>query len=88
MKSECFTQVGRIHKNENWQDELLSITGAELGLNGIAVEGYALMGSVDYFYKNRALHQNTPTHYLDLLHHAEFTSKLEITLDHYCGEFE
>lgn len=44
LKDEWFSPGGRIHKNETWQDALLRIAKAELGLRGIAVENVALMG--------------------------------------------
>ena len=88
LKGEWFTPGGRIHKNEIWQDALLRIAEAELGLSCIAVEGFALMGVWDHFYNNSALDQNTSTHYVNLPHYAEFKSKPEITLDHQHGEFE
>ncbi len=40
LKGEWFTPGGRIHKNETWQDALLRIAEVELGLSGIAVEGF------------------------------------------------
>ena len=88
LKGEWFTPGGRIHKNESWQDALLRIAEVELGLSGIAVEDFALMGVWDHFYSNSALDQNTSTHYVNLPHYAEFKSKPEITLDHQHGEFE
>ena len=60
----------------------------ELGLSGIAVEDFALMGVWDHFYNNSALDQNTSTHYVNLPHYAEFKSRPQITLDDQHGEFE
>jgi colanic acid biosynthesis protein WcaH len=88
LKGEWFTPGGRIHKNETWQDALLRIAEAELGLNCISVENFSLIGMWDHFYNNSALDQNTSTHYVNLPHCAEFTSKPQITLDHQHGEFE
>ena len=44
LKGEWFTPGGRIHKNETWQDALLRIVKAELGLCDTAVESFSLMG--------------------------------------------
>jgi colanic acid biosynthesis protein WcaH len=88
LKGEWFTPGGRIHKNETWQDALLRIAEVELGLSGIAVDDFALMGMWDHFYNNSALDQNTSTHYVNLPHYAEFKSKPQITLDDQHGEFK
>jgi colanic acid biosynthesis protein WcaH len=88
LKGEWFTPGGRIHKNETWQDALLRIAEAELGLSGIAVEDFSLMGMWDHFYNNSALDQNTSTHYVNLPHYAEFKSRPQITLDDQHAEFE
>jgi colanic acid biosynthesis protein WcaH len=88
LKGEWFTPGGRIHKNETWQDALLRIAEAELGLRGIAVEGFALMGVWDHFYSNSVVDQNTSTHYVNLPHYAEFKSKPKITIDDQHGEFQ
>ena len=88
LKGEWFTPGGRIHKNETWQQALLRIVKAELGLCNIAVEDFVLMGMWDHFYNNSALDQNTLTHYVNLPHYIEFESKPEITLDDQHGEFE
>ena len=61
LKGEWFTPGGRIRKNETWQDALLRIAEAELGLSGIAVEDCDLMGMWDHFYNNSALDENTST---------------------------
>ena len=88
LKGRWFTPGGRIHKNETWQDALLRIAEAELGISGIVVEGFSLMGMWDHFYNNSALDQNTSTHYVNLPHYAEFKSKPQITLDDQHGEFK
>jgi len=88
LKDEWFTPGGRIYKNETWQDALLRIAEVELGLSGIAVEDFALMGMWDHFYSNSALDQNTSTHYVNLPHYAEFKSEPQIALDDQHGEFE
>ena len=88
LKGEWFTPGGRIHKNETWQDALLRIAEAELGLIGIAVEDFSLMGAWDHFYNNSALDQDISTHYVNLPHYAEFQSKPQITLDDQHGEFK
>ena len=88
LKGRWFTPGGRIHKNETWQDALLRIAEAELGLSGIAVEDFALMGMWDHFYSNSALDQNTSTHYVNLPHYEEFQSKPQITLDDQHDEFK
>ena len=88
LKGEWFTPGGRIHKNETWQDVLLRIAEAELGLIGIAVEDFALMGVWDHFYNNSALDQNTSTHYVNLPHYVRFQSKPQITLDDQHGDFK
>ena len=88
LKGEWFTPGGRIHKNETWQNTLLRIAEVELGLSGIEVEGFPLMGMWDHFYSNSALDQNTPTHYVNLPHYAEFKSRPQITLDDQHAEFE
>ena len=86
LKGEWFTPGGRIHKNETWRDSLLRIAEAELGLHGIAVEVFALMGVWDHFYKNSAPDQDISTHYVNLPHYAEFKSKPQISLDDQHGE--
>jgi colanic acid biosynthesis protein WcaH len=88
LKGEWFTPGGRIHKNETWQDALLRVAEVELGLSGIAVERFSLMGIWDHFYNNSAVDQNTSTHYVNLPHYAELESKPDITLDDQHGEFE
>ena len=88
LKGTWFTPGGRIHKNETWQDALLRIAEVELGLSGIAVEDFALMGVWDHFYSNSAVDQNTSTHYVNLPHNAEFKSRPQITLDDQHSEFE
>lgn len=87
LKGEWFTPGGRIHKNEAWQDALLRIAEAELGLRSIAVEEFELMGVWDHFYNNSAFDQNTSTHYVNLPHYAELKSRPQITLDHQHGAF-
>ena len=88
LKGEWFTPGGRIHKNETWQDALLRIAEAELGLRGIPVEDFSLMGVWDHFYANSAVDQDISTHYVNLPHYAEFKSKPQIALDDQHGEFE
>jgi colanic acid biosynthesis protein WcaH len=88
LKGEWFTPGGRIHKNETWQDALLRIAEAELGLNCISVENFSLIGMWDHFYNNSALDQNTSTHYVNLPHYAEFKSRPQITSDDQHGEFK
>jgi colanic acid biosynthesis protein WcaH len=81
LKDEWFTPGGRINKNETWQGALLRIAEVELGLSGIAVEDFSLMGMWDHFYSNSAIDQNTSTHYVNLPHYLEFKSKPQIILD-------
>jgi len=88
LKGEWFTPGGRIHINETWQDALLRIAEVELGLSGIAVEDFALMGVWDHFYGNSAVDQDLSTHYVNLPHYAEFKSKPDITLDDQHAEFQ
>ena len=88
LKGRWFTPGGRIHKNETWQDALLRIVKAELGLCDTAVESFSLMGVWDHFYNNSALDQDISTHYVNLPHYVEFQSKPKITLDDQHGEFE
>ena len=88
LKGTWFTPGGRIHKNETWQNALLRIAEVELGLSGIAVEGFSLTGMWDHLYNNSALDQNTSTHYVNLPHYAGFKSKPQITLDDQHGEFK
>lgn len=88
LKGRWFTPGGRIHKNETWQDALLRIADVELGLSGIAVEDFVLMGVWDHFYNNSALDQNTSTHYVNFPHYAEFKSRPQITLDDQHVELE
>ena len=88
LKGKWFTPGGRIYKNETWQDALLRIAEVELGLIGIAVEDFSLMGVWDHFYNNSAVDQNTSTHYVNLPHYAEFKSKPQITSDDQHGEFK
>ena len=86
LKGTWFAPGGRIYKNETWQDALLRIVKAELGLCDIAVENFSLMGIWDHFYSNSALDQSISTHYVNLPHYAEFQSRPEITLDDQHGE--
>ena len=88
LKGEWFTPGGRIHKNETWQDALLRIIEVELGLSGIAIEDFCLMGVWDHFYNNSAVDQGISTHYVNLPHYVRFKSKPEITLDDQHAEFE
>ena len=88
LKGIWFTPGVRIHKNETWQDALLRIAEVELGVSGITVEDFALMGMWDHFYNNSALDENTSTHYVNLPHYAEFKSKPQIALDDQHGEFK
>jgi colanic acid biosynthesis protein WcaH len=87
LNGEWFTPGGRIHKNETWQDALLRVAEVELGLSGIAVEEFSLMGMWDHFYSNSAVDQNISTHYVNLPHYAGFQLKPAITLDDQHGEF-
>ena len=86
LRAEWFTPGGRIHKNETWQGSLLRVAEVELGLSGIAVEGFSLMGVWDHFYNNSTLDENTSTHYVNLPHYAEFKSEPRIALDDQHGE--
>jgi len=88
LKGTWFTPGGRIHKNETWQGALLRIAEVELGLSGIAVEDFSLMGMWDHFYTNSAVDQGISTHYVNLPHYAEFKSKPQIALDDQHGEFK
>ncbi len=88
LKGIWFTPGGRIHKNETWQDALLRIAEVELGLSGISVEKFELMGVWDHFYTNSAVDQGISTHYVNLPHYAEFKSKPQIALDDQHGEFK
>ena len=88
LKGKWFTPGGRIHKNEIWQGALLRIAEVELGLSGIPVEDFALMGVWDHFYNNSALDENTSTHYVNLPHYAELQSRPKITLDDQHGTFK
>lgn len=88
LKGRWFTPGGRIHKNETWQDALLRILEVELGLSGIELKDFALMGIWDHFYSNSALDQNTSTHYVNLPHFAEFKSKPQVVLDYQHDEFK
>ena len=88
LKGRWFTPGGRIHKNETWQDAMLRSAEVELGLTGIVVEDFALMGMWDHFYNNSAVDQNISTHYVNLPHYAEFKSKPQIALDDQHAEFE
>ena len=88
LKGIWFTPGGRIHKNESWQGALLRVAEVELGLSGIAVEDFALMGAWDHFYNNSAVDHKISTHYVNLPHYAVFKSKPQITLDDQHAEFE
>lgn len=88
LKGRWFTPGGRIHKNETWQDALLRILEVELGLTGIELEDFTLMGIWDHFYSNSALDQNISTHYVNLPHFAEIKSKPRVVLDDQHDEFK
>ena len=81
LKGEWFTPGGRIHKNESWQNALLRIAKAELGLYDITVENFFLMGVWDHFYNNSALDQDISTHYVNLPHYIVLESRPLITVD-------
>ena len=88
LKGEWFTPGGRIHKNETWQDALLRIVKAELGLCDTAVESFSLMGVWDHFYNNSTVGQNISTHYVNLTHCIYFKSRPKINLDYQHVAFE
>ena len=88
LKGEWFTPGGRIHKNETWQQALLRIVKAELGLCDITVEDFSLMGVWDHFYNNSTVGQNTSTHYVNLTHCIYFKSRPKINLDYQHAVFE
>lgn len=88
LKGEWFTPGGQIHKNESWQDALLRIAEFELGLSGIAVEDFDLIGMWDYFYSNSVFDKKISTHYVNLPPDVEFKFKPKITLDRQHGEFK
>ena len=88
LKGRWFTPGGRIHKNETWQNALLRILEVELGLTGIELEDFTLMGIWDHFYSNSALDQNISTHYVNLPHFAEIKSKPRVVLDDQHDEFK
>ena len=67
---------------------MLRIAEAELGLSGIVVEDFSLMGMWDHFYSNSALDHDISTHYVNLPHCEKFQSKPEITLDNQHAEFQ
>ena len=48
LRRELFTPGGRIYKNETWQDAILRIVNAELGLCNTALEDFNLMDSTGY----------------------------------------
>ena len=87
LKGRWFTPGGRIHKNETWQDALLRIAEVELGISGITVMGFSLMGIWDHFYNNSVAEKNISTHYVNLPHYKEFKSKPQIILDGQHAEF-
>jgi colanic acid biosynthesis protein WcaH len=87
LKGEWFTPGGRIYKNETWQDALLRIVKAELGLDDVLLEDFSLMGVWDHFYNNSAFDQDISTHYVNVPHYAGFQSKPAINLDDQHGEF-
>lgn len=88
LKGVWFTPGGRIYKNEIWQDALLRIAEAELGLCNIAVDDFVLMGVWDHLYSNSALDQKISTHYVNLPHYIEFISEPQITLNYQHDEFK
>lgn len=88
LRGEWFTPGGRIYKNEPWQDALLRIAKAELGLCDTAVEDFALMGIWDHFHNNSVLDHNTSTHYVNLPHYAEFESQPYVASDDQHGVFK
>ena len=60
----------------------------ELGLSGIAVEGFFLMGIWDHFFNISVLDQDISTHCAKLPQLTAFKSKPQITLDDQHGEFK
>ena len=88
LKRGWFTPGGRIYKNETWQSALLRIIDVELGLVGIAVENFSLMGVWDHFYNNSTFGQDISTHYVNLPHYIGFKSKPKIILDDQHSNFK
>jgi colanic acid biosynthesis protein WcaH len=81
LKGEWFTPGGRIHKNETWQDALLRIAEAELGLSGVMVEDFSLMGVWDHFYDNSVADKKVSTHYVNLPYYIDLKDKPFIQQD-------
>ena len=88
IKGEWVTPGGQIYKNETWQNALLRIAEVELGLSGMAVEDFSLMGMWDHFYTNSTFDENTSTHYVNLPHFACFENIPLIVLDDQHVEFD
>jgi colanic acid biosynthesis protein WcaH len=88
LKGNWFTPGGRIHKNESWQHALLRIGEVEVGLRGILIEDFSLMGVWDHFYINSVFGKVISTHYVNLPHYTNFKFRPEITLDNQHGDFQ
>ena len=88
LKGNWFTPGGRIHKNESWQHALLRICEVEVGLRGILIEDFSLMGVWDHFYINSVFGKDISTHYVNLPHYTNFKFRPEITLDNQHGDFQ
>jgi colanic acid biosynthesis protein WcaH len=88
LKGEWFTPGGRIHKNETWQHALLRIVEGELGLCGIVVEDFSLMGVWDHFYNNSIFDQDISTHYVNLPHYVVVESRPLIAVDDQHGDVQ
>ena len=88
LKGNWFTPGGRIHKNESWQHALLRICEVEVGLRGILIEDFSLMGVWDHFYINSVFGKVISTHYVNLPHYTNFKFRPEITLDNQHGDFQ
>ena len=82
LKGRWFTPGGRIHKNETWQGALLRIAEVELGLSGIEVEDFSLMGMWDHFYNNSTPSENISTHYVNLPHYICMKYRPDLKLDY------
>ena len=81
LKGEWFTPGGRIYKNESWQDALLRISKAELGLSDVTTDDFSLMGIWDHFYENSVVNKDVSTHYVNLPNYVSFQSRPSIVSD-------
>ena len=88
LKGKWFTPGGRINKNETWKNALLRIVNVELGISNAVVDEFTFMGIYDHFYLNSVFNSEISTHYVNLPHFLNLTSRPKVTLDNQHADFK